>query len=99
MELYHNLPLDLKKEIDKYLPTRKQLYYKTHKHKILKQHRRYRLEHKEEERERARKYNQLHREQIEAKRQVKTQCICGGSYCYRHRAPHYRTKLHQNWLS
>ena len=101
MELYNMLPVDLQHEVDKYLPTKrqiyKQIYRETHKKEIRLSNQKYRQEHPEVVREISRRYYQRHKEEINARKNVKTKCECGGVYALKHRAAHCSTKKHQNW--
>ena len=65
-------------------------YRETHKEEIKK----YRETHKEELKDK--KKNDI---ELQAKRKEKTTCECGGCYTYAHKACHFKSKRHIDYLS
>ena len=58
----------------------------------------YREEHKEKYQEYGKKYNKEYKSKNKAKLHEKFECGCGGSYIYRNKAQHAKTKCHQAYL-
>ena len=65
--------------------------------KQLECKRRYRESHKEEIKEANKLHYEKNKNTIQAKRQIKHLCACGGSYTNNHKAEHLASKKHQTY--
>ena len=82
-------------------------YYQKNKDRIREKHSDYQREYNAKYREKNkvvlaekhRKYNKEHKDEINAKRNVKTNCECGGSYTLRNKACHERSIKHQDYIN
>ena len=70
-------------------------YYEEHKEEKSEYNKKYNEEHKEEKNEHNKKYYEEHKEKINKK----INCECGGKYIKQSRARHFKTKLHQGWIT
>jgi hypothetical protein len=85
----------LRMELKALLNTRKASCGGITKQEYRKQHRE---EHKDQIRERDRKYYELNKEQIKIQKTEKIECNCGSKFNHGDRARHLRTKIHQKYL-
>ena len=89
--LLENCPVDSKDE----LFLRERHYIKTMKclNKLSPVHT------KEDKKISDKKYRESHLEKLHELKNKKTECPCGGSYTHSHKAIHFRTKKHQNYIA
>ena len=73
-------------------------YREANKEKIAEIGKEYRENNKEAIAEKKREHYEANKEAISNRHNVKYNCECGGRYTYCHKAKHFRTKLHQDWL-
>ncbi len=70
-------------------------YYDINKEKLNEKHRIYYDINKEKEKERKRIYYENNKEKLKEK----IGCECGGCYTYKHKARHFKTKKHQDYVA
>ena len=76
-------------------------YYKDNKEDVLLQHKQYYEDNKEDVLKKQKQYalkNKEHKKEYDKTRQQKINCECGGRYTICHRAGHFRTKKHQEYV-
>ena len=69
-------------------------YVKNNHEKVLESHKKYRDKNKE-----ILKAKYQENIDLQNKRKEKTQCECGGSYTYSHKAEHFKSKKHQSFVN
>ena len=74
------------------------IYREANKEAILDQAKEYRIKNKDAITLRNKKYRESHFEELHEKKNMKTKCPCGGSYTHCHRALHFRTKKHIEYI-
>ena len=74
-------------------------WYENNKEYAIQKRQEYREQNLDKCKQCDKNYYEKNREAIRARRSVKTQCGCGGSYVRDARAQHFRTKKHQDWLN
>jgi len=73
-----------KEEIVNNIKQYKKKYYESNKEELI---------------ERQIKYYETHKEEINTKKKEKTTCDCGGCYTYGHKARHFKSKIHIDYLT
>ena len=81
----------LKKERDKQ-------YYENHKKELAEKAKQYRENHKKEIAEQRKQHYESNKKEINEKRSITINCECGSKYTLQHRARHFKTKKHIQFL-
>ena len=90
----------LKPKLNKQVPTRTgKEWREANKETINAKYKQHYEEHKDTIRAKQKQYREANKETINAKQNEKHECACGGRFTHVHRARHFKSKKHQDYLS
>ena len=87
-----------KEKHKKQIAKQKKEHYENHKEEIAEKAKQYRENHKKEIAEQRKQHYESNKKEINEKRSITINCECGSKYTLQHRARHFKTKKHIQFL-